>query len=114
MGRKKRYIKGKIYIVNDYYLSRDNYYKPNRKVVAINNDKNKLRLVKIMGLQDNNGKRRKSLIPIENYSCLTKPSGIHPKVYKVNRWNGYIKDTKLIKTNCRLNKWDMKKISRLR
>ena len=61
-----------------------------------------------------NGKRRGGLIPIENYNTLTKPSGIDPHVYKEIKYRKPIKESKLIKTNSRLNKWDMKKISHLK
>lgn len=114
MARRKRYLKGKIYIVDDKIFSTDNYSKPGRRVVVFNNDKNKLHVVKIKGLYDSNGKRRKGLIPIENYNSLTKPSGIDPHVYKKTKYYKPIKENKLIKTNSRLNKWDMKKISHLK
>ena len=114
MSRRKRYTKGKIYIVDDKIFSEDNYSKRGRRVVALNNDKNKLHVVKIKGLYDSHGKRRGGLIPIENYNTLTKPSGIDPHVYKRTKYRKPIKESKLIKTNSRLNKWDMKKISHLK
>lgn len=113
MVRRKRYIKGRIYLINDSLVSRDNFSKPNRRVVAINNDVNNVHIVKIKGLYDSSGNMRSNLIPIENYSCLTKPSGIHPKVYKRNKWGKPIVEKKMTKTTSRLNKWDMKKISHL-
>lgn len=114
MARRKKYIRGKIYVTNDSLFSRDGYKKKNRRVVAVNNDKNRMHVVKIKGLYDDNGKRRKNLIPIEHYEILTKPSGIHPYVYKKNKWGKAIKERKLHKTNVRLNKWDMKKIDKLK
>ena len=72
MARRKKYIRGKIYITNDSLFSRDGYKKSNRRVVAVNNNKKRMHVVKIKGLYDKNGKRRKNLIPIENYEGLTK------------------------------------------
>ena len=114
MARRKRYIRGKIYITNDSLFSRDNYKKSNRRVVAVNNNKNRMHVVKIKGLEDKNGKIREHLIPIEHYDGFTKKSGIDPHVYKTTKRNSPIKESKLTKTNTRLNKWDMRKISKLK
>lgn len=114
MARRKRYLRGKIYITGDGVFSRDNYQKSNRRVVALNNNKNALHVVKIKGMTDSKGNKRNNLIPIENYPALTKASGIHPYVYKRTKWGKSIKEKKLIKTNSRLNKWDLKKISHLK
>ena len=114
MARRKRYIRGKIYITNDSLFSRDGYSKSNRRVVALNENKNRLHLVKIKGLYDKNGVRRGNLIPIENYDGLTKPSGIDPYVYKTTKRNSPIREGKLKKTNVRLNKWDLEKIGGLK
>ena len=110
MARRKRYIRGKIYITNDKLFSKDKFAKSGRRVVAVNNDKNALHVVKIMGLYDKNGNLRKALIPIEHYEGFTKPSGIHPFVFTRTRWGAPIKENKLKKTNIRLNKWDLKKL----
>ena len=99
MARKKRYIKGRIYIINDSLVSRDNYSKPNRRVVAVNNDKNNVHIMKIKGLYDKNGNMRKNLIPIENYNCLTKPSGIEKKVHRKTSRNKLILESRLKKQN---------------
>ena len=61
-----------------------------------------------------NGKRRKGLIPIEHYEGLTKPSGIDTFVHKQTKRQSPIKESKLKKTNVRLNKWDLKKIEKLK
>lgn len=114
MARRKKYIRRKIYVTNDSLFSRDGYKKKNRRVVAVNNDKNRMHVVKIKGLYDDNGKRRKNLIPIEHYEVLTKKSGVDPFVHKNTKWNTPIKESKLRKTNIRLNKWDMKKIDKLK
>lgn len=114
MARKKRYIKGRIYLINDSLISRDNYKKANRRVVAVNNDKDNVHIVKIKGLYDKNGNKRKNLIPIEHYPILNKPSGIHPKVYKKTSRNKPIIEKRMWETKSRLNKWDLAKISHLR
>lgn len=114
MAKRKRYIKGKVYITNDSVFSRDGYNKPGRRVVAVNNDRQHMHVVKIKGLYDGTGKKRSNLIPIEHYDVLYKPSGIDPFVHKVTKHNKPIKETKLTKTKARLNKWDMKKIKHLK
>lgn len=114
MARRKRYIKGRVYLVNDKVLSLDGYAKKDRRVVALNNDKNKMYVAKIKSLYDSNGNKRSKLIPIEKYPAIRKPSGVYTYVYKKTKWNTPIKECKLVKTNTRLNKWDMKKISKLR
>jgi hypothetical protein len=48
------------------------------------------------------------------YNSLTKPSGIDPYVHKRTKYRKPIKESKMIKTNSHLNKWDMKKISHLK
>ena len=114
MSRRKRYIRGKIYLIDDKILSRDGYSKSNRRVVALNNDRNRVHIVKIKSFYDSKGNRRKNLIPIEKNSLIKKPSGVYTYVYRKTKWNTPIKESKLGKTNVRLNRWDMKKISHLK
>ena len=114
MARRKRYIKGRVYLVDDKLLSRDGYSKQNRRVVALNNNKSQVKLAKIKSLYDANGNRRKNLIPIEKYPNIQKPSGVYTYVYRKTKWNTPIKEKKLVKTNVRLNKWDMNKIKHLK
>ena len=114
MARRKRYIKGRVYLIDDKVLSNDNYAKPNRRVVALNNDKLRVKLAKIKSLYDDKGNKRKNLIPIEKYSNIRKPSGVYTYVYRKTKWNTPIKEKKLVKTNVRLNKWDMNKIKHLK
>ena len=110
MARKKHKI-GNVYIINDSILSRDNFYKPNRRVVLVRIKDNKYAYIKkIKSLYDSNGNLRKDLIAIEKYSDIRKPSGVHPKTYKKTKYNKPIKFNKLYKTKTRLNKWDRKKI----
>ena len=112
--RRKRYTRGRIYITDDKIFSHDNYSKFGRRVVALNNNKNRLHVAKIKGLFDKNGNARKNLIPIEKNAVINKPSGVHTYVYKKTKWNTPIKESKLIKTNVRLNKWDMQKLNHLK
>ena len=114
VARTKRYIRGKIYIINDGLVSHDGYRKKNRRVVALNNDKREVHIAKIKGLYRNDGSRRSNLIPIENYNALSKPSGIYPYVYKKTAKGQSIEVSKMKKTRSRLNKWDMKKILHLK
>lgn len=73
-----------------------------------------MHVAKIKGLFDKNGNARKNLIPIEKNAVINKPSGVHTYVYKKTKWNIPIKESKLIKTNVRLNKWDMQKLNHLK
>ena len=54
MPRRKRYIRGRVYTVNDHVLVR--YSKANRRVVVLNNDKNNMHVRRITSLYDKNGK----------------------------------------------------------
>ena len=110
MSRRKRHIRGKVYITNDSLFSYDRYSKSGRRIVAVNNDKNNMQVVKIKGLVDSKGKKRKGLLPIESNAALSKPSGIDPRVYKKTARGQPIVEQKLKKTGVRLNKWDIKKL----
>ena len=114
MARRKRYIKGRVYIINDSLFSPDGYSKSGRRVVAVNNDRNNMHVVKVKKLVDDKGKARKNMIPIEKYSVIRKSSGVYPYVYKKTAAGDSIRADKRKKTNVRLNKWDMKKISHLK
>ena len=110
MGRKKRYQEGKIFITNDSLFSNDGYKKKNRRVVVLNNDKSAAVVCKIKSLKDKDGKVREKLIPIEKYSCFTKPSGVDPFLKTHTNSGENIKIEKMKPTTSRLNKWDMKKV----
>ena len=114
MARRRRYLRGKIFITNDSVFSQDNYRKGGRRVVALNNDENRLHVVKIKGLYDDKGNRRDYLIPIEHYEGFTKVSGVDPYVHKKTKWRSDIKARKMVATNVRLNKWDLAKIKHLK
>ena len=107
MARRKRYIKGRVYITNDHLLVK--HSKSNRRVVALNNDRNNMHVRRITSLYDSNGKR-KDVIPIEKYPDISKPSGIEKKTFRKTLRGKPIQESHLKKTNTRLNKWDIKKM----
>ena len=107
MPRKKKYIKGRVYLLNDHVLVR--FSKQKRRVVALNNDKNEMHVRRIMSLYDDNGNRR-NLIPIEKYPDIRKPSGIEKRTFRKTANGKPIKENFLEKTKTRLNKWDQKKM----
>lgn len=107
MSRRKRYIRGKVYIANDHLFVK--YSKSNRRVVALNNDRNNMEVRRITSLYDENG-NKKDVIPIEKYSDIPKPSGVEKKTFRKTLRGKPIKEKYLRKTKTRLNKWDMAKI----
>lgn len=56
MARRKRYIKGRIYITNDHVLVK--HRKANRRIVVLNNDKNNMHVRRITSLHGDDGKRK--------------------------------------------------------
>lgn len=107
MPRRKRYIKGKVYITNDRMLVK--HSKGGRRVVALNNDKNEMHVRRITSLYDKNGKR-KNVISIERYPDISKPSGIEKRTFRKTISGKPIQEKFLRKTQTRLNKWDQKKM----
>ena len=63
MARRKRYIKGRVYITDDKILVGGKGKK--RRVVSMGNDKNNMAVRRISSLYDKNGKKKEHLIPIE-------------------------------------------------
>lgn len=108
MSRRKKYIKGKVYIINDNLLVKNN--KAGRRIVAINNDKNNMAVRRISSLYDKNGNKKERLIPIEKYPDIPKASGVENKTFRKTIRGKPIKEKQLKKTKTRLNKWDMRKI----
>ena len=106
--RRKRYIRGRVYKLNDHVLVKNS--KSNRRVVALNNDKNEMHVRRIFSLYDKNGKKREGLIPIGRYPDIKNPSGLEDKNFRKTLKGNPIQEKYLIKTNTRLNKWDMQKI----
>ncbi|MBE6645530.1 MAG: hypothetical protein E7612_09200 [Ruminococcaceae bacterium] len=107
MARKKRYITGKVYKINDRLLVK--YSKGNRRIVVLNNDKNDMHVRRITSLYDKNGKK-KNVIPIEKYPDIPKESGIEKRTFRQTLSGKPIKEKHLKKTKTRLNKWDRKKM----
>ena len=110
MARRKRYIKGKVYITNDSLLVKGSNKK--RRVVAMNNDKENMAVRRISSLYDKNGNKKNRLIPIEKYSDIPKESGVEDKTFRKAIRGDSIKEKNLGKTKTRLNKWDMARIRR--
>ncbi len=107
MARRKRYIRGNVYLINDHLLVKNN--KSNRRIVALNNDKNRMDVRRITSLYDKN-RKKKNVIPIEKYSDIPKPSGVEKKTFRKTLRGKPIQEKYLKKTKTRLNKWDMRKI----
>ena len=107
MSRRKRYITGKVYKINDHVLVK--YSKSDRRIVSLNNDKNNMEVRRIMSLYDKNGKRR-NLIPIEKYPDIPKGSGIEKRTFRKTSSGKPIQEKYLLKTKTRLNKWDRKRM----
>lgn len=108
MARRKRYIKGRVYITNDKLLVGG--YGKKRRVVSMGNDKNNMAVRRISSLYDKSGKKKKNLIPIEKYPDIPKASGVEVKTFHETVSGKPIQEKYLVKTNTRLNKWDMKKV----
>lgn len=107
MPRRKRYIRGRVYTVNDHVLVR--YSKANRRVVVLNNDKNNMHVRRITSLYDKNGKK-KNVIPIEKYPDIPKHSGIEKRTFRKTINGKPLREKFFHKTKTRLNKWDQKKM----
>ena len=110
MSRRKRYIKGKVYVTNDKVLVGGKGKK--RKVVSMGNDRDHMAVRRISSLYDQNGKKKDRLIPIEKYPDISKPSGVEDKTFRQTVSKKPIQEKYLGKTNTRLNKWDMENVRR--
>ena len=110
MARRKRHIRGKVYITNDKILVGGIGKK--RRVVSMGYDRNNMSVRRISSLYDKNGNKKKNLIPIEKYSDIPKASGVERKTFRKTINGKRIQEKFLKKTNTRLNKWDMERISR--
>ncbi len=110
MGRRKRYIRGKIYFTTDKLLVGGKG--KTRRVVSMGNDKNNMEVRRIFSLYDKNGNKREHLIPIEKYKDIPKISGVENKTFRKTVNGKTIQEKYLGKTTTRLNKWDMLKITK--
>ena len=108
MSRRKKYIKGRVYITNDKMLVGGKGKK--RRVVSMGNDRNQMDVRRISSLYDEKGKQRKNLVPIEKYRDIPKQSGVEMKTFRKTVTGRPIKEKYMCKTDTRLNKWDMERI----
>ena len=108
MSRRKKYIKGRVYITNDKMLVGGKGKK--RRVVSMGNDRNQMDVRRISSLYDEKGKQRKNLVPIERYRDIPKQSGVEMKTFRKTVTGRPIKEKYMYKTDTRLNKWDMERI----
>ena len=110
MARRKRHIKGRIYITNDKILVGGKGKK--RRVVSMGNDRNNMAVRRILSLYDKNGKKREKLIPIEKYPDIPDYSGVEDKTFRKTIGDAPLNERYMTKTKTRLNKWDMARIRR--
>ena len=108
MSRRKKYIKGRVYITNDKILVGGKGKK--RRVVSMGNDRNNMAVRRISSLYDEKGKHRKNLVPIEKYRDIPKQSGVEMKTFRKTVIGRPIEEKYMRKTDTRLNKWDMERI----
>lgn len=106
MSRRKRYIKGNIYITNDSILRKTKSKK--RRVVATNNDKNHVIVKRILTAKKGRNSRKGT--PIERYPDVPKASVVENRSYKRTISGKPISTSKMRKTKSRLNKFDRKKL----
>ena len=109
MARRKRYIRGKVYITNDKILVGGRGKR--RRVVSMGNDKDNMAVRRISSLYDESGRKKPNLILIEKYPDIPKISGVEVKTFRKTVSGKPIQEKFLGKTKTRLNKWDMKRIS---
>ncbi len=109
MARRKKYIKGKVYMTNDKVLVGGRG--KTRRVVSMGNDKENMAVRRISTLYDKDGNKKKNLIPIEKYPDIPKASGVEVKTFRKTVSGKPIKEKYLGKTKTRLNKWDMARIT---
>ena len=107
MSRRKRYIRGKVYLINDNLIVKNN--KPNRRVVAVKNNQSCVYIKRITKIS-NGGRNARKGTPIEKYPDIPLPSAVENKTFKKTVRGKLIKERLMKKTKTRLNKWDMKSI----
>ena len=106
MARRKRYIKGRVYITNDSILVKSKPKK--RRVVATNNDSNHTTVKRI--LSASGGRNAKKGTPIEKYPDIPRQSVVENRTFKKGLDGKPISVKKMRKTKTRLNKWDCRKV----
>lgn len=112
MARRRRYIRGRVYFTNDKILVGGSGKL--RRVVAMGNDKNNMAVRRISSLYDKNGNKKTRLIPIEKYADIPKYSGVEYKTFRKSVNGKPLQEKYFRKTQTRLNKWDMHRISNWR
>ncbi len=106
MSRRKRYIKGRVYKVNDSILT--GHVKENRRVVATNNNPEEATVRRI--LTAGKGRNSQRGIPIEKYPDIRRKSVVENRTFRKAISGKPLKVKYMKKTKTRLNKWDAKKI----
>lgn len=108
MSRRKRYIRGRVYLINDHTLVK--HSKSNRRIVVLNNNKDEMHVRRITSLFDKAGNIKSNVIEIEIYPEINKRSGVEMKTFRKTLKGKPIREKYLKKTKTRLNKWDIEKI----
>lgn len=106
MARRKRYIRGNVYVTNDSILRKTKSKK--RRVVATNDDKNHVVVRRI--LTANKGRNSRKGTRIEKYPDIPKESVVENRSYRKTIDGKNISTSKMRKTKTRLNKFDRKKL----
>ena len=101
MSRRKRYIKGNVYLINDSLIVKNN--KPNRRVVALNNDKESVHIRRITKVS-NGGRNARKGTPIEKYPDIPHQSVVENKTYRKTLRGKPIKAKQMRKTRTRLHR----------
>ena len=109
MSRRKKYIKGRVYITNDTVFGGK---EKKRRVVSMGNDRDNMAVRRIFSLKTKDGQVKKNLIPIEKYPDIPKESGVERSTKRKTVSGKPIQERYMRKTATRLNKWDMEKIKR--
>jgi len=112
MSRRKRYIRGRVYIINDHTLVKNS--KNNRRIVVLNNNREEMHVRRITSLIDKYGNIKTDLIEIEIYPDINKRSGVENKTFRKTLKGKPIQEKYLRTTKTRLNKWDLYKIASYR
>ena len=102
MSRRKRYIKGRVYVSNDSILVKSEPKK--RRVVAVNNDPSQVHVRRI--LSASGGRNAKHGTPIEIYPDVPKKSVLENRVIRKGKNGKPLTTKKMRKTDTRLNKFD--------
>lgn len=109
--KNKSNILGRVYFINDILLVK--FAKKHRRIVAINNNPERMEVRRIKSLYDKTGKKR-DLIPIGIYKDIPKLSGAEKKIFKKTLKGKPIKESLLKKSGTTLNKADLAAVLRKR